>query len=1148
MIPHTGLSNKRLPNFGNIPFRSPAEARLTFLGASAPNFGEWFLVLRGGSKNGFSFRTNSELGAKFRFRFWGMSRAGASEGKSEIRFPPPPPFLCFGGGSLFENPFVEFSQVLPDHIRRCETWQGSRCVADGTEDPAVLLEKDWWQSSIRAFLTDGAEGTYKNRPHKFRLAAHYWLLAVNTTLVTMIGSGLESFASKETVEAVRVGFSSSDDETFLAVMKERISSAPWPWRWLGVLMDQCSVGVTACNFMRNKLRLLVEPLFDPSHRVSNDLLLGIKISGMFPVLLAMKLCYSLNYGPWDGAKWWRTAQQSLRDALGNFKDDLKPLWISLLPYIAKDMEKDNIASDPAWGDRVFADLQSSGAVDSKGPKMALCRWLSWMHCARHWDPLWHRRLFVLLVWGLSLGYIQGDLSGTSVRCNKVKAALNTHGNSTLKVQEKASKELVVVGKNTMHSVTLIYLQGWALQRRVRALMVVGRPLERWYHEQHLQNRSDKATFAFYLKNAGSKALQPLVETFQSMSCEHNLRFLGFITQEGDLPFLDLKSGALDGHIQDESEFAEVVMNLAISIVGQRLRSLLWHLEGLPGVLPELVHDDRRVVGARLAKLKSLGSALEAAGRIAPTNSTVSEQVKQSFLLNPIPSQTMTILDGRNFEDVPEELASAISSLFALGQTVICEQANRAARNAETREQDNCRLADIRLWMLPYRQGVLSKLNRFSEVSHTEHTTQAAQMSNTPAIKKDIFSPSSVKATLPLNRVASHKETADYVTTTPQNSVRCFAHIAFWRHCVQQPTDWGLVGRAWLCQLMSPGMLVKKKNSQQVFLVLAIVSQVAVLAWKMKELRFKDQVLFAPWQDEEPYDWLVVLRPDDWEGYRLQWVGECWKLSASTASASSASSTSGASRLPHGFLARPLSARPIPLLHLAAWQGFRSMPLSVLKKLCNLVGHDVAANLDLFELLRSMLAHFLPTEDDDTYEQILSKRAKDCDDIVSPDFFSSEEVRDAFDEDDLKIIDKWRKDRNQECTKTFGEKLKKYQDEIVTKARGKTKTTTAAAKKALRGKVSEGTRLYPKVEASGALSRHEALTFLPPGSTVHKSKLDNRWRAAWSKWSRSRCWTFYGEVEAFAKCARYLWEMYEKTGGEACPFAWILKQSGESDEE
>ena len=52
----------------------------------------------------------------------------------------------------------------------------------------------------------------------------------------------------------------------------------------------------------------------------------------------------------------------------------------------------------------------------------------------------------------------------------------TRGVSTMQAQERAGRDLQVVGKNTLHSVTLLYLRGWDLQRKVRLLVTLGTPL------------------------------------------------------------------------------------------------------------------------------------------------------------------------------------------------------------------------------------------------------------------------------------------------------------------------------------------------------------------------------------------------------------------------------------------------------------------------------------------------------------------------------------------------------------------------------------------------------------------------------------------------------------------------------------------------
>ena len=192
------------------------------------------------------------------------------------------------------------------------------------DDPEVAEQKAWWESSLRCFLTSGASGRCKQRPQKYRLAAHYFLLMLNTTLVTCTGKGLEQSATAATLELAASLGAAAVQETIRARITEAITG---PWRWLGVPIDQRSVEVCGSNFLRNKLRLLMEPIFDPSHRVSNDHLLGIKAAGYFPILLAMKLCYCLNYGPWDGAKWWRDAQQCLKDIVENYSKQLYPLAV-----------------------------------------------------------------------------------------------------------------------------------------------------------------------------------------------------------------------------------------------------------------------------------------------------------------------------------------------------------------------------------------------------------------------------------------------------------------------------------------------------------------------------------------------------------------------------------------------------------------------------------------------------------------------------------------------------------------------------------------------------------------------------------------------------------------------------------------------------
>lgn len=71
-----------------------------------------------------------------------------------------------------------------------------------------------------------------------------------------------------------------------------------------------------------------------------------------------------------------------------------------------------------------------------------------------------------------------------------------------------------------------------------------------------------------------------------------------------------------------------------------------------------------------------------------------------------------------------------------------------------------------------------------------------------------------------------------------------------------------------------------------------------------------------------------------------------------------------------------------------------------------------------------------------------------------------------------------------------------------------------------------------------MSEADAQFFLPPDATVKKSFSDNRWRVAWHVYRISRCWSLYGELEAFFMCAAYLWHSYTEVTEIACPFDFL----------
>ena len=86
------------------------------------------------------------------------------------------------------------------------------------------------------------------------------------------------------------------------------------YQWLGLSIDQCSVGVCGVNYLRSALRLLVEPLYDGIHGIHRDVFRAIDQSRLWPVLLIMRVMYTYSYGPWLGAKWMVESAGTLKEA------------------------------------------------------------------------------------------------------------------------------------------------------------------------------------------------------------------------------------------------------------------------------------------------------------------------------------------------------------------------------------------------------------------------------------------------------------------------------------------------------------------------------------------------------------------------------------------------------------------------------------------------------------------------------------------------------------------------------------------------------------------------------------------------------------------------------------------------------------------
>ena len=182
---------------------------------------------------------------------------------------------------------------------------------------------------------------------------------------------------------------------------------------------------------------------------------------------------------------------------------------------------------------------------------------------------------------------------------------------------------------------------------------------------------------------------------------------------------------------------------------------------------------------------------------------MAEQLKMPYTNAPIPNLVFQELRKTKYESCPADIQAGIVNFFGLATTLPCEQANRSAKNAISRDQDHCRIAAERMMLMPYRRGVMHTMNQFNELRHDEYSSAMEHAVETPATKKRIdpklFEPGSRTPVLPLGSVASKQSAAplrNYLSIRRRQAVRA--------HCILEALRAlsSMLGVWWLALVLS----------------------------------------------------------------------------------------------------------------------------------------------------------------------------------------------------------------------------------------------------------------------------------------------------------------------------------------------------------
>lgn len=356
-------------------------------------------------------------------------------------------------------------------------------------------------------------------------------------------------------------------------------------KFLSISLDQHSVGWSNCFFLKRGLRLNVIAIGDFAHKVWNDCKVALGRARMWEIILLSSILFNVNFGPWDGSKWWRTCQEAASEYFGRVGSSKCKLFLSMLPAIAHERSETHMMTDPQYAEDLWAELQSMEALQWKGPKMALCRWFSWHECYRFWQGRWTMRALVMLYWGLQLGYLTEE-PGTNIleRSGVLKPISNNQGNvsqaSTMREAKAAQNKLYRQTKNQLHVASLVAIDK-DIKEGSAIVHACCRPLHGWHAAGIREVRSAIGNVRWHARQAASECLEPLSQTFALLSDTAQLSALGFVMSAGDLPLAVLGDEDCQVLLQEEKERVAQIVRLCFELVRVRAKSCSVYLEQYP---------------------------------------------------------------------------------------------------------------------------------------------------------------------------------------------------------------------------------------------------------------------------------------------------------------------------------------------------------------------------------------------------------------------------------------------------------------------------------------------------------------------------------------------------------------------------------------
>ena len=199
------------------------------------------------------------------------------------------------------------------------------------------------------------------------------------------------------------------------------------------ISDQGGINRAGLDYLVFKMGLGLHVLFDPYHRVWNDVRECLKKGGdLWKSFLSFALLWNVNYGPFASKEWHQKKVARAKDIVASNSAHCEP-FLSFLPLICKERQIPE-PSSPEGREEIFNSILEMKSIRSLGPIVKLMRWFSWFQSEHFFAGENWMTKYIMLD---KVHHVDQSSSCVEASCNFVKEDNST----TLKTNLSHKQEL-----------------------------------------------------------------------------------------------------------------------------------------------------------------------------------------------------------------------------------------------------------------------------------------------------------------------------------------------------------------------------------------------------------------------------------------------------------------------------------------------------------------------------------------------------------------------------------------------------------------------------------------------------------------------------------------------------------------------------------